>query len=145
MTYVGCLRRGSAPMPDRPFRETFIARHVEEVVNVTAERAQSLPPDAELELLEAEFGKFAAFAEGIGVAALPATGHVAAFYVLDLLANDASMDEIGSAVAAIKFAHEINQHFLDWCPIAAVLDFAAAEIAATQQAQEASGLNKNND
>jgi hypothetical protein len=60
----------------------------------------------------------------LGASALPASGHVAAFWLLDLLANGATLDEVATAAAGIKLAHDTTQTFLDWAPIQAALDFA---------------------
>jgi hypothetical protein len=107
--------------------EAAIARHVEQAVDVDSERIQFLPSEATCELFEQEFERFAAFADGLGVSALPANGHTAAFYLLDMLANDASLDEIATAAAAIRYAHTMGQRYVEWLPIAAALEFAITQ------------------
>ena len=109
------------------WREVIIGRYVEETVDVDSERVRSLPSEAECELFEEEFGRFCSFANDLGVGALPATGHTVAFYLLDLLLNGVSMDEIAAAAAAIKHAHEMARRYLDLAPIQAALEFAIKE------------------
>jgi hypothetical protein len=113
--------------PDRLARENAIARHIEEIVDVDSERVRSLPSEAECELFEEEFKKFAAFADDCGVGALPATGHTVAFYLMELLASGASLNDIADATAGIKHVHEMAQQYLDWAPIHAALEFAIQE------------------
>jgi hypothetical protein len=112
---------------ERIAREAAIAAHIEKTVDVGFERIQSLPAEAECELFQEEFEKFAAFASSCGVSALPATGHTVALYMIDLLFNGASLDAIADAVAGIKFAHEMARQYLDWAPIDAALEFAMQE------------------
>ena len=81
MAYIDSLPRGGVAMrlSARREREAQVARHVEDVVNVESERERALPSRAECKLFEAEFERFAAFARSLGLGALPATGHTAAF------------------------------------------------------------------
>ena len=123
MAYIDSLPRGRAAIAQRG-REAHVARHVEDVIDVESERERALPSKAGCKLFKAEFERFAAFARELGLGALPATGHTVAFYILDLLANGASLDEIATAIAAVEHAHEMAQKYLDWMPIAAALEFA---------------------
>jgi hypothetical protein len=104
-------------------RENLIVDHIEEMLDVGRE----LPSEADRELFTAEFGKFARWAAEQGLRPLPALGHVVAAYVLDLLFDGASLDDIADAVAGIKFAHEMGREYLDWAPIDAALEFAIQE------------------
>src|SRR5262249_3146442 len=110
-------------------REAAIMRHVEETLMIERE----MPSDEEAELLTQEYGRFAFFARSIGARPVPASGHVAAFWLLTLVHDGASLDEIATAAYAIKFAHDMQREYLDWAPIDAALDFAV-EFAADFQA-----------
>ena len=106
-------------------REKLIADHIEDMLEVE----HDLPSKADRKLFADRFEKFAAWADEQGVPSLPACGHVVAAYVLDLLFDGASLDDIADAVASVKFAHEMARQYLDWAPIHAALDFAIEEKA----------------
>ena len=120
MAYVDALPRGGLIGFDRAEREAAVMRHIEDALIVR----RDLPPDAECQFLASEFARFAAFARHMDVSPLPASGHVVAFWLMDLIARDATLDEIATSAFAIKFAHDTTRNFLDWAPINAALDFA---------------------
>jgi hypothetical protein len=124
MALVDCLPRGGPLGFDRIGRETFIMEYIEDLLCIQRE----CHADDERMALSTEFERFAAFARSIHVPSLPATGHAVAFWLLELLANGASLDAIAAAAHAIKHAHEVTRNYLDWTPIAAALDFAIEEI-----------------
>jgi hypothetical protein len=101
-------------------RENIIVQEVEDFLEVKYD----LPSSSDRERFAAEFNKFSRWADEQGLRPLPALGHVVAAYVLDLLFDDASLNDIGDAVAGIKFAHEMGRKYLDWAPIDAALEFA---------------------
>jgi hypothetical protein len=104
--------------------EDLVTSYVESAVNVDRERAQSVPSQADCELFEAEFRRFATFARGHGLRALPARGHSVALYVLTSSAAGASLDQIATAVTAIKHAHDMVGAHLDLMPINAAMEVA---------------------
>ena len=106
-------------------RERVIVDQIEEMLPVEYD----LPPESDRELYEAEFEKFEEWADRQGLLSLPASGHVVAAYLMDLvLMSEASLDDIATAAAAIKFSHEMARQYLDWAPIHAALDFAIEEL-----------------
>jgi hypothetical protein len=123
MSYAECLE---APwwVPSWFARETEIARHVEAVIDVDLERGQSFPSRAERDRFQTEFQRFAEWAGDMGVAALPASGHVAAFYLIDLLLDGATANDIAIAARSITFTHDMAREYLDQIPIRAALDYA---------------------
>jgi hypothetical protein len=114
----------------RTKREDQIAALVEEAVDV--DHYRTMPPVADRELFQRLFSRFADWAQRSGLSALPASGHTVAFYIMELKLNDASQDEIGSTVLAIKFTHEMARQYLDWAPINAALDFAVSDQGADE-------------
>jgi hypothetical protein len=101
-------------------RENIIVDEIEDLLEVKYD----LPSASDRELFAVEFNKFSRWADEQGLRPLPALGHVVAAYVLDLLFDDASLNDIADAVAGIKFAHEMGREYLDWAPIDAALEFA---------------------
>jgi hypothetical protein len=104
-------------------RESIIVKEIESLLEVKYD----LPPASDRDLFAVEFSRFSCWADEQGLRPLPALGHVVAAYVLDLLFNGASLDEIADAVAGIKFAHEMGREYLDWAPIDAALEFSIQE------------------
>jgi hypothetical protein len=104
-------------------KENIIVGQIEQILKVEYE----LPSESDRALFAVEFEKFAQWADEQGLRSLPACGHVAAAYLLDLLFGGESLDEIAASVAAIKFAHEMARQYLDWAPISAALDFCDQE------------------
>jgi hypothetical protein len=104
-------------------RENIIVEEIEGLLEVKYD----LPAASDRELFAVEFEKFSRWADKQGLRPLPALGHVVAAYVLDLLFDDASPNDIGDAVAGIKFAHEMARQYLDWAPIDAALEFVIQE------------------
>jgi hypothetical protein len=76
-----------------------------------------LPPQEVRAQYEREFKKFAKWCDTHGLQVMPASGHVVAAYLLDLVFDGKSPDEILQAATSIAFAHELAQHFLDLAPI----------------------------
>jgi hypothetical protein len=104
-------------------RENIIVEEIEDLLEVKYD----LPSADDRELFVVEFNKFFRWADEQGLCSLPALGHAVAAYVLDLLFDGASLDDIADAVAGIKFAHEMGREYLDWAPIDAALEFAMQE------------------
>jgi hypothetical protein len=100
-------------------KEHIITGQIEQMLKVEYE----LPSEADRELFAVELKKFSEWANEQGLRSLPASGHVAAAYLVDLVLGGASLDKVAAAAAAIKFAHEMACQFLDWAPIQAALDF----------------------
>jgi hypothetical protein len=105
---------------DRLAREREIERHIEEVCDV--ERA--LPTEHERRVFAAAFRRFQGWAQLCGVCALPATGYVAAFYILDMLGEGEPLGDIECAADAIKFSHEMAEKWIDGAPIDAAVQIA---------------------
>jgi hypothetical protein len=106
-------------------REDEIAALVEEAVDVDPYR--QMPPISEREEYQRAFARFADWAQRSGLCALPAAGHTVAFYLMEQSLNGASLDEIGTTAAAIKFTHEMARQYLDWAPVGAALDFCVKD------------------
>jgi hypothetical protein len=104
-------------------KEEIIAEQIEDMLDVEHE----LPSESDRKLFAREFSKFAHWSDEQGLRSLPASGHVAAAYLLDLHFAGGSLNEIADAAAAIKSAHEASRQYLDWAPISAALDFAIEE------------------
>jgi hypothetical protein len=68
-----------------------------------------------------EFRQFANWASQCGVRSLPASGHVVAFYLMDLQTDGALTGDIERAADAIEAVHETSGNYLDTRPIAAAL------------------------
>jgi hypothetical protein len=104
-------------------KEAIIAEQIEDMLEVEYD----LPSDSDRKLFAREFGKFAQWTDEQGLRSLPASGHVAAAYLLDLHFAGCSLNDIADAAAAINFAHGASRQYLDWAPINAALDFAVTD------------------
>jgi hypothetical protein len=112
-------------MSDQLACEAAIVCQIERVMDVNRRRIQILPSRARCDAFYVENTRFADFAERIGVRVLPASGHIVAFYIIDLLDRGVSLDEIETAVEAIRYMHVMTHQYLDWLPIQAALEFAS--------------------
>jgi hypothetical protein len=102
-------------------REREIERHIEKVCDMDEVRGCTLPTAQERRLFAAAFRRFQEWAALCGVRALPATGHVAAFYLLDMLTAGEPLGDIECAADAIKFTHEMAEKWIDRAPIDAAV------------------------
>jgi hypothetical protein len=135
MTFVDCVPGGGGLLEAFGLgwleKENIIRGQIEQMLEVK----YGLPAEADRERFAAEFRNFARWADEQGLRSLPASGHVAAAYLVDLMFGGASLDKIADATAAIRFAHEMTRQYLDWAPIHAALDFAVEHGDHNQAAQ----------
>jgi hypothetical protein len=106
-------------------REREIARHIEDVIDLDAERGRTFPTDAERRRYARSFNRFKEWAAEHGVPALPCTGYTAAMYLLDMLVYREPLGEIECAGDAIRFTHDMAEYYLDRTPIDAVMALTA--------------------
>jgi hypothetical protein len=100
-------------------KEQIITDQIESLLGVAP-----IPSISEQRLLEAEFCQFEDWCDAQGLRSLPACGHVAAAYIVDLVLDGASIDKVADAAAGIAYAHRMAKQYLDWAPIDAALDYA---------------------
>jgi hypothetical protein len=110
-------------MMDAQTKEGVLIGQIESLLRVR----YYLPPEREVYALK--FKGFGGWCEQQGLRALPASGHVAAAYLLDLHFGGASLDEIETAGKAILYAHEMAQQFIDDAPMRAAVVFAMQKVA----------------
>jgi hypothetical protein len=107
-------------MIDHATKEGVIAGQIETLLRVR----YYLPPIEVRAEYEIAFKNFAQWADAQGLQALPASGHVAAAYLLDLVFAGKAFDEVKIVAEALFFAHELAQQYIDIAPMRAALIFA---------------------
>jgi hypothetical protein len=108
-------------------KESVIVGQIEQMLKVR----YILPSETERERFALEFKKFAQWADKQGLGFLPASGHVVAAFLLDIISAGAASEDVEHAAAGIVFAHELARQYLDLAPIRAALDVARFDLAAT--------------
>lgn len=101
-------------------KEVAIRDQIEGILDL----ARFMPSAAARERYAKGFAEFTRWADEQGLPYLPAHGHVAAAWLLDLVFAGASEAEVLAAASSIKFAHDSARHYLDCRPIVAAIDCA---------------------
>jgi hypothetical protein len=101
-----------------------IEQHIDNLLRdyLDRELERSWPNRTRCTRLLQEFGKFESWAHVHGLDALPCSAHAAASYLLDLMLEGVSLDDIVTAADAIVIAHDAASEFLDLVPVFAALN-----------------------
>jgi hypothetical protein len=94
---------------------------------IEAEHARTWPKH-QLRFYAEEFGRFAGWAHSCGLT-LPANGHIIAAYLLEMVADGATLRQLERSADAIAFHYATHRTYLDPQPISAALALVAAQTA----------------
>jgi hypothetical protein len=113
-------------MMNAQMKEGVLIGQIEQMLRVR----YYLPPLEVRSQYEREFKKFAQWCDVQGLQPMPTNGHVVAAFLLDLVFDGKSPDEIMQAANAVAYAHELAQQYLDLAPMRAAIVYARMDRAA---------------